>query len=136
MTVSAKACGPSILVVDDNSDLAEVLAEVLVLSGYRVRVENDGERALEALNEELPDAVVLDIEMPHLTGPEVAYRMFILDAGMERIPIVLSSGVAGLEDVASRVGTPYFIGKPFDIGVMLSLVERAVEERVAPSPRR
>lgn len=134
--MDALARAPRILIVDDNSDLAEVLAEILAASGYRVRVASDGERGLMALHEELPDAVVLDIEMPHLTGPEVVYRMIVTDAGMEQVPIVLSSGDPSLQEVASRVGTPYFIGKPFDVGVMLALVERAVTERVAPSPRR
>jgi DNA-binding NtrC family response regulator len=125
---------PSILIVDDNADLAEVLAEILSAQGYRVRVASDGERGLEMMRREIPDALVLDIEMPHLTGPETADLMFLRDAGLEAVPIVLYSGLESLPEVARRVGTPYFIGKPFDVAVLLGLVRRALEERVAPTP--
>lgn len=123
----------SVLIVDDNTDLAEVLAEILIAHGYRVRVASDGERGLEMMRREIPDAIVLDIEMPHLTGPETAYLMFLRDAGLEAVPIVLYSGIEDLPEVAQQVGTPYFIGKPFDVGVLLGLVRRALEERVAPT---
>lgn len=126
--------GPRILIVDDNLDLTTLLAEVLAARGFRVRVAEDGEQGLEMLHRELPDAVLLDVEMPHLTGPELAYRMFIHDAGMEEVPIVLSSGVARLDDVARIVGTPYFLSKPFEIHALLALLQRALEEQTAPQP--
>jgi hypothetical protein len=62
----------------------------------------------------------------------MAYEMFLRNCGLERIPIVLLSGVDGLERVALGVGTPYFLGKPFSLAALYALVERALAEGVAP----
>lgn len=70
-----------------------------------------------------------------LTGPEVAYAMFLHDAGMEEVPIVLISGVLGLTQVAAAVGTPYFLAKPYDLARLYGLIGEALVERVPPHPR-
>jgi FixJ family two-component response regulator len=56
--------------------------------------------------------------------------------GDERIPVVLLSGVIDLPSVAATVGTPYFLAKPYDLDAVLLLMQRAVDERIAPTPRR
>lgn len=86
------------------------------------------------LHEELPDAVILDVEMPHLTGPEMARRMICHDAGMEAVPVVLVSGIVGLPEVATRLGTPYFLAKPFDLDDLLHVLGRALEDKQPPAP--
>ncbi|HEY1587266.1 MAG TPA: hypothetical protein VGH63_16335, partial [Polyangia bacterium] len=80
------------------------------------------------------DLAVLDVEMPLLDGPSMAYRMFVHNCGLENIPIVLVSGVFDLPHVAARVGTPYFSAKPFDTAEMMSLVDRALTEHALPRP--
>jgi two-component system, sensor histidine kinase len=67
--------GGRILVVDDNRDAADSLAEVLRLFGHEVFVGHCGREALELGARERPDAIVLDIGMPDMTGYEVARRM-------------------------------------------------------------
>ena len=123
-----------LLIVDDDADIADLLKQVLTVAGYVVRVAHDGQEGLRLVAERAPDAVVLDVEMPSLSGPEMAHRLFIRDRGDEKLPLVLISGKDGLAQVAAKVGTPYFIGKPYDLDAMLSLVGRAVRERAAPSP--
>jgi DNA-binding NtrC family response regulator len=124
-----------ILVVDDDEDLAAIVADVLALRGHRVRLACGGHDGLRLLHERLPDLVILDVEMPDLTGPQMAYRMFIHDAGLEDVPIVLVSGAVGLPAVAARAGIPYALAKPFDLDQLLTLVERALTERRPPKPR-
>jgi DNA-binding NtrC family response regulator len=124
-----------ILVVDDDDDLASVVGDVLVAQGHRVRLACDGEEGLRQLHEHPPDLVILDVEMPHLTGPQMAYRMFLHDAGFECIPIVLVSGAVGLPAVAAKAGIPYALAKPFDLDTLLALVDQALTERRAPKPR-
>jgi hypothetical protein len=58
----------------------------------------------------------------------MAYQMILEDAGMEGVPIVLVSSVIGLGAVASRIGTPYFLSKPFDLGKLLGTMRRAARE--------
>jgi DNA-binding response OmpR family regulator len=121
-------------VVDDDVDLATIVARVLESQGFRVRIASSGEEGLLRLHDRLPDLVILDVEMPHLTGPQMAYRMFIHDAGFEQVPIVLVSGAVGLPDVAAKTGIPYSLAKPFDLDDLLALVSRALIERRAPNP--
>jgi CheY-like chemotaxis protein len=64
-----------ILVVDDNVDAAESLAVLLRMEGHEVRVSPDGPGALSAVQQELPDMVILDLGMPGMDGFEVARRL-------------------------------------------------------------
>ncbi len=124
-----------VLVVDDDPDLREVLAAILVGLNHTVRSARNGEEGLQLLDERLPDIVLLDVEMPVLDGPGMAYRMLIGDLGKEKIPIVLLSGVIDLHLVAGKVGTPYFLGKPYAFEALVPLLDRALGERQPPHPQ-
>jgi DNA-binding NtrC family response regulator len=124
-----------LLVVDDDADVADSMAELLMDEGHVIRIAHDGKQGLTRLAERIPEAVLLDVEMPVLTGPEMAIKMFLDDCGQEEIPIVLISGVKNLAAVAARVGTPYFLSKPFAVDVLLRLIGRALVERVPPRPK-
>jgi len=123
-----------ILIVDHDEDLPDLLAELLGELGHRVSVARNGREGLGALASGLPDAIILDIEMPLLDGPSMAHEMFLADAGKERIPIVLISGYVDLPAIAARIATPYFAPKPCSLDTLVGLLDRALAERVAPSP--
>jgi CheY-like chemotaxis protein len=124
-----------LLVVEDNPDLAEPLIDLLVELGHRVDSACHGEEGLRRLDRgPLPDLILLDVEMPVLDGPGMAYRMLIEDAGKDQIPLILLSGVMDLPKVAARVGTPYFLSKPYRIEALLTLLDRALAERRVPCP--
>jgi CheY-like chemotaxis protein len=73
-----------LLVVEDNPALAEPLIDLLVGLGHQVDAACNGEEGLERLaKEKLPDLVLLDVEMPVLSGPGMAYRMLVEDVGRE-----------------------------------------------------
>jgi DNA-binding NtrC family response regulator len=122
-----------LLLVDDDQDVTAVLTLILQ-EQHTIRIAHNGEAGLRLLNECSPDLILLDVEMPVLDGPSMAYRVFLHDAGRELIPIVLISGVASLERVAERIGTPYYLLKPIDVEPLLELVERALAERRPPRP--
>jgi DNA-binding response OmpR family regulator len=122
-----------LLLVDDDLDLAEILAEFLVLAGHVVRVAHNGRDGLVLLDERRPDLIVLDVEMPVLSGPEMALEMFVHDAGLEEIPILLLSGAANLRQIASEVGTPYVLDKPISPEILMTTLGRALRERTPPS---
>jgi DNA-binding response OmpR family regulator len=123
-----------LLIVDDDRDMAELLGEALAHHGHQVRFAHDGMDGLRELATRWPDAVLLDVEMPLLDGPQMAWQMFVRDRGLETIPIILLSGVVDLERVAARVGTPYFLAKPYALGAVRALCDRALTERTAPEP--
>lgn len=124
-----------LLVVEDDADAADALSDVLAFEGHSVRVAHDGEQGLRRVDERTPDLVLLDIEMPLLDGPGMALRMFVHNLGLEKIPIVLVSGVPEISDFAARVGTPYFLPKPYTLDRLVHVIGRALKDRTAPRPR-
>lgn len=122
-----------IILVDDDEDVREVLADFLRLEGHNVRIAEDGYDGLRLLTERLPELALLDVEMPHLTGPEMAYRMFVEDCGREFVPIVFVSGAVDLKQIAANVGTTYYVAKPFSLDVLSAILNRALHERAAPT---
>jgi DNA-binding NtrC family response regulator len=124
-----------LLIVDDDIDIGDILAAMMELVGHQVRVARNGEEGLALLMMRKPDLVLLDVEMPVLTGPEMAYRILIHDLGFEKIPLILLSGVLDLPRIAAAVGTPYFLAKPYPMDALLPLIDRALRERLPPTPR-
>lgn len=125
-----------VLIIDDDIDSAEVLAAVVRRLRHDARVGYDGQEGLRLAKERMPDLALLDVEMPLLDGPGMAYQMLLHDMGLENVPLVLLSGVANLGDVAGRVGTPYFLNKPYGYERVVALIELALVERIAPDRRK
>jgi CheY-like chemotaxis protein len=124
----------NVLLVDDDLDMLDTLAAVLRDGRHTVRVAKNGREGLERLAEEHPDLILCDVEMPVLSGPDMALEVFLHDAGLELIPIVLISGVHDLPSIARRVGTPYYVAKPFTAERLMSVVSRALAEETPPVP--
>ncbi len=123
------------MIVDDDVEMGDLLAEAFRQEGHEVWIARDGAAGLELVRARTPDLVILDVEMPVVSGPDMALAMLAHDLGLEEIPIVLCSGVLFLDEIAARVWSPYFLAKPYDLDVMSSLVARALGERAAPHPR-
>lgn len=121
-----------LLIVEDDDDIRELLGEVLEAFGHEVSRTADGEEGLESLRHSLPDAIVLDVEMPNLDGPSMVVEMSKQNPVWSRIPVILLSGAADLPLVAERLGTPYWLAKPTNVDVLAKAVELALRERKAP----
>jgi CheY-like chemotaxis protein len=124
-----------ILIVDDSSDIRSLIGAIVETAGHQVREAGDGRRGLEVVAERAPDLVLLDVEMPVLNGPEMAYQLFLRNRGDEKIPLILQSGIVGLVEIADMVGTPYFLQKPYSPEALLEMVDLALQEQIAPRPR-
>jgi DNA-binding response OmpR family regulator len=104
----------TILVVDDDPDIARFVEVNLRSAGYDVSVAGDGEEALERATEMRPDLVLLDVMMPQVDGWEMLRQL--QERQGEAIPVVMFSGQADAatpDEIAER-GATGFIGKPFD----------------------
>lgn len=119
----------SILIVDDDGDIASLLQVLLESKGHRSSVAHDGRQALELMDEHLPDLVISDAEMPVLDARGMAYRMVYENCGRELIPILLISGSPEIKQIARRIGTTYLLAKPFSIDALVAMVDRALEEK-------
>ncbi|HEU0036368.1 MAG TPA: hybrid sensor histidine kinase/response regulator [Kofleriaceae bacterium] len=112
-----------VLIVDDNRDAAELLAEILLYYGYRVSVEHDGFAALDHLDRFTPDVAMLDIGLPGMDGFELARR---LRARLPRIRLMAVTGYGQEEDrVRSRqAGFDVHLVKPVSINVVTQELDR------------
>jgi two-component system, OmpR family, response regulator MprA len=125
-----------ILVVDDDSLVVKATVRILGSSGYELVTASNGADGLLLLDSAaLPDCIVLDVDMPKLTGPEMAGAMVKHDQGQESIPILLVSGRADLAEIAKDVGTPYFLSKGVDDyhRQLPALLQRVLAERTPPN---
>jgi CheY-like chemotaxis protein len=95
-TASTAARCHRVLVVDDNADSAETMAEILKLWGHDVQTAHDGPGALEAARAHQPDAVLLDLGLPVMDGFETARRL--RQQGLEAALLVAVTGFGAAED--------------------------------------
>jgi DNA-binding response OmpR family regulator len=105
---------PLVLIADDDEDILTLVALRFRRSGLEVILARDGEEALELIKTRAPDAAVLDIAMPKLTGLEVVRRIRGSEA-TKTLPIVLLTARAGEKDVELGLdaGADEYITKPF-----------------------
>lgn len=121
---SANPVTPLILVADDDADILALARFGLADCGYEVVTAVDGQDALELALALRPDVAVLDVNMPGLTGPEVATRIR-QDESIFDTPLILFSAAA-LDDDVSRyrdAGADQFLGKPFQLRQLVETVE-------------
>jgi excisionase family DNA binding protein len=113
--------GPLVLVVDDDARIREYVRVNLEMEGYLVREAASADEALEAIDDQAPELVLLDVVMPGVDGWQMLQRM------QERhgsIPVIMFSGQVDERSAgdAEERGARGFIGKPFD---PQQLIERA-----------
>ena len=102
-----------ILIVDDNTQNAELLQAYLEDQGYSIRIANDGMDAMSQVAAKPPDIVLLDIMMPRMSGFEVCRRLKE-DAATRDIPVVMVTALNELGDVERGIdcGADDFLSKP------------------------
>ena len=122
----------NVLIIDDDLDNADALALIMESEGHSVRIGYNGEEGMRLVHDAAPDVVLLDVEMPIMSGPAMALQMWIHNMGLEAVPVILLSGAPDLARIASEVGTSYFLAKPYRLAEIVALVDRALVERVAP----
>jgi excisionase family DNA binding protein len=110
---TAAKTGPLVLIVDDDEHLRQYVRVNLELEGYSVREAADAEEGLAALEEEVPDLILLDVMMPQVDGWEMLRRVHERH-GVGSIPVIMFSGKVDEAGGADTRGVSGFIGKPFD----------------------
>lgn len=116
-----------LLIVDDESGLRQLLSIVFERDKHRVRMAENGKRALEMLKQEPVDLLISDIRMPDMGGIALlrAVRQILPD-----LAVVMMTAYATVEDAreAFKLGADDFITKPFDIDELKIIVNRALEK--------
>lgn len=118
--------GSTILVVDDDPDIQEVLRDRLESLGYEVLTASSGKEALESMNKQSPQMVLLDIEMPNMNGLEVLKE--IRSRQMD-LTVVMITAYGTIERAvqAMKEGAYDFIPKPFEPDHIALIVQKALD---------
>jgi len=114
-----------ILIVDDDVQLRQSFARLLGEEGYGVRMASSGEAGIQAVEDHLPDLVVMDVRMPGIDGIETLQRIQAIDS---KLPVVIMTAFGTTETAieATKQGAFDYVLKPFDVGDMLKIIDQAV----------
>jgi len=124
----------TILVVDDERKIRDLVRSYLEREGYSVLVADTGQRALETLERARPDLLVLDLMLPDLSGEEIARAV----RGHSSLPIIMLTAKASEDDRVTglRLGADDYLAKPFSPRELVARVEAVLRrsgDAAAPS---
>lgn len=114
-----------ILIADDDSNLRDALADLLVSCGYLVTTASNGIEALHAAVTHRPDVILSDVNMPFIEGPEVV-RILRSAPDFRDIPVILMSGLVA----TSPIPVSAILQKPVPAALLLGLVEQICPRQV------
>ncbi len=118
-----------VLIVDDEEELASIIAERLQFRGMDAQTALEGKKALKLVEESPPHIVVLDLMMPGLGGLEILKRIKTIN---KNLPVILLSGY-GSKELAKEgmnLGAIDYVMKPCDIDSLIAKIQEAVEKKI------
>jgi len=127
--VSKQGRPDRVLLVDDETASVEALDIQLRLQGFEVVLVTTGREALDIARSWHPDAIVLDLCLPDISGLEICQEL-AANVSTADIPVIILSGMEGADIVrrCRAAGGMYYIAKPYDPNVLLLLISEAVAE--------
>ena len=120
---------PTILVIDDDEALSDVLSKRLRSQGFDTVTADSGRRGLAVAKAECPSLVVLDLRLPDMDGFEIC-EVLADSTDTCDIPVIILSGMESPDIIrrARLAGCFYFVHKPYDPNALLVLIRQAIEE--------
>ena len=125
--------GKTILLVDDEEQLALAVKIRLQSMGYQVTLAGDGRQAIDAVERKHPDLILLDIMMPVMDGYS-CLRELNKRFGRGKIPVIVLTARDRMKDLFELEGIDDYIVKPFDHEDLLVRIERAFKRRAEGEP--
>jgi DNA-binding response OmpR family regulator len=125
---------PRVLVVEDEQDIAGLIKHALERSGdARVEIVSSGDSAVRAVTEDPPDLVILDLNLPVLSGTEVC-RILRTRPGTAHVPIIMLTARTGEADRVAGLdlGADDYVTKPFSLRELAARVRAVLRRRQAP----
>ena len=119
----------TILVVDDDPHIRELLQSRLKKNGYNVIIANDGQEALDKTYQEHPNLIILDIMLPKVDGYSVC-KVLRSDEEYRDIPIIMLTGRTLAQDIkmGMELGAVSYVQKPFKPDVLLGLIQGLIKK--------
>jgi CheY-like chemotaxis protein len=123
----------TILIVDDNPLNLKLTSVVLLSAGYQVRTAHDAEAALEMLDALHPDLILVDVQLPGLSGLELARRIKSNPATRDIVVVALTANAMRSDEQQARdAGCDGYISKPIDTRTLAQRVEEVLLAQTAP----
>jgi CheY-like chemotaxis protein len=116
----------TVLVVDDDRELADVLADALGELGYRALCAHDGEGAMRQLVEDRPAAIILDLLMPRMDGLAFLGSRR-RDGPLSGIPVIVLSGERDMTEQARALQADVVLEKPVKLLILLGAIQQVLE---------
>jgi two-component system cell cycle response regulator DivK len=122
--------GKTVLYVEDNEFNRKIVRQLLSRTSYRLVEANDGEAGVAAAREEQPDLILMDVQLPKMSGLD-ATRMLKSDATTAHIPIIVitSFALSGDERKAMDAGASSYLAKPYSPRDLLALIRNFAPDR-------
>jgi two-component system cell cycle response regulator DivK len=119
----------TILYVEDNEFKRKIVRHLLARTSYRLIEATDGEAGVASAREALPDLVIMDIQLPKLSGLD-ATRQLCADPATARIPIIVitSFALSGDEQKARDAGAAAYLAKPYSPRELLEMIRKLAPE--------
>ncbi len=121
-----------ILVVDDETNIVNLVVDLLQDEGYKVRTALNGAAALAAIAEQMPGLILMDMYMPQMTG--VMLLEHLRGQGLSSIPVVLMTASPRAAEQFVGSDTVDYLAKPFDIEQLLDCVARYMDTPDSSAP--
>ena len=117
-----------ILIVDDNSDIRNILNDLIIEAGYKTRVAANYNQALKEIDKKMPDVAILDVKLDKGDNDGIQLLSHIKSKNND-VPVIMISGHANIEMAISSLkhGAFEFVEKPFDQTRLLNFISRAIE---------
>ena len=122
----------TILVVEDTEDIRSTLRHFLLLNGYRVAEATSGQEAVDFVEQQCPDLILMDLNLPHMDGLQATERIRQCREICRRVPIIAITAfdTYGMKDAALAAGCNDYILKPID----LAQLEQTIRQILATDP--
>jgi len=111
-----------LLVVDDDPQITTLLRIVLGRVGWHVRESHSGTQALDMARQRRPDAVLVDLWMPDMTGADVVQEM-VTEPGLAEVPVIVTTGDTEAPEVSGAFAT---LTKPFSVEQLYHTIRAAI----------
>ena len=116
------------LIVEDDEDVANVIAQALLSGGFEVSIVPNGSQAVDSAQASPPDLVLLDLGLPELSGHSVLHELREAEA-TKAIPVLVVTGLPHLLPPGDRILIQGLVQKPFDIPTLVKAAQEAARKR-------
>ncbi len=122
----------TILVIDDEEDIRELIKALLEPEGFRIVMASNGQEGLDILKRMIPDLIVLDMNMPKMSGIDFYAKIADPKDGHPTVPVLILTGRGNMKSMFEGLHVNGFLQKPFHAIELIDTVKKIVDQTKKP----